>query len=520
MLLHSGRDFTTSGAFNVSPLAIIGGAPCNVTLGTVPRETLEGFFTRLLNGVSDGETNTGAAAAAAAAAEAAQQGASLEQQLQRAEEPLLAALKERGALPGKSEAEKGDSSTAAAAADKERVATLEEQLRQAEQRARRAEGERHRIGGEFHRLFTDLRISVQADIEQLSGLLRSQPSLLEDRRNAIAAAPQRGILVSAGTGKHLANSFVNLHVIRHYLESSLPISIAYWSKTEPIPDKAKAFFKVLCLDSDSTPLIRPESLFETPEFEKHGNLFFPDRWKVPAGAEFTGDERMRLFNYFGLQNPWAKDKQRLWPPQTDSGQLLLDRHTHVDVLEWLLFLNSRNEFTYRAAWGDKDTFRASFDLAGKSEDFYLSPHRIAQALYKAEGGKYKVRGYTQLAPNGTVAFLHRSFITKYDPKSDEGRPSSHLSVELTDVRGRVNSRLQDLDENQVQEVPPDKCHFDPSDFTESLKKCGYDSEATSLPIPVFPIPEGSPAAKGLHAAEEAYLLLRSAMQSNPSLIPL
>ncbi len=107
MLLHSGRDFTTSGAFNVSPLAIIGGAPCNVTLGTVPRETLEGFFTRLLNGVSDGETNTGAAAAAAAAAEAAQQGASLEQQLQRAEEPLLAALKERGALPGKSEAEKG-----------------------------------------------------------------------------------------------------------------------------------------------------------------------------------------------------------------------------------------------------------------------------------------------------------------------------------------------------------------------------------------------------------------------------
>ena len=50
-----------------------------------------------------------------------------------------------------------------------------------------------------------------------------------------------------------------------------------------------------------------------------------------------------------------------------------------------------------------------------------------------QGSSYKVRGYTQLAPNGTVAFLHRSFITKYDPTSDEGRPCSHLTVELTGV---------------------------------------------------------------------------------------
>ena len=50
-----------------------------------------------------------------------------------------------------------------------------------------------------------------------------------------------------------------------------------------------------------------------------------DRWKAPSGAEFTADERMRFFDYFGLDNPWAKGKEASWPPQTDSGQLLIDR---------------------------------------------------------------------------------------------------------------------------------------------------------------------------------------------------
>ena len=37
-------------------------------------------------------------------------------------------------------------------------------------------------------------------------------------------------------------------------------------------------------------------------------------------------------------------------PQTDSGQLLFDRERHHDVLEWLLFLNTHEEFTYRYAY--------------------------------------------------------------------------------------------------------------------------------------------------------------------------
>ena len=36
------------------------------------------------------------------------------------------------------------------------------------------------------------------------------------------------------------------------------------------------------------------------------------------------------------------------------------------MLEWLLFLNTHDEVTYRTAHGDKDTFRAAFHLAGRA----------------------------------------------------------------------------------------------------------------------------------------------------------
>jgi hypothetical protein len=42
---------------------------------------------------------------------------------------------------------------------------------------------------------------------------------------------------------------------------------------------------------------------------------------------------------------------------------------HADVLEWLWFLNSYPEVIYRTMYGDKDTFRLAFHLAGKADMF-------------------------------------------------------------------------------------------------------------------------------------------------------
>ena len=45
------------------------------------------------------------------------------------------------------------------------------------------------------------------------------------------------------------------------------------------------------------------------------------------------------------------------------------RNLHADALEWLWFVNSHSEVIYKLMYGDKDTFRLAFALAGKSNFF-------------------------------------------------------------------------------------------------------------------------------------------------------
>lgn len=45
------------------------------------------------------------------------------------------------------------------------------------------------------------------------------------------------------------------------------------------------------------------------------------------------------------------------------------RNMHADALEWLWFVNSHSEVIYKLMYGDKDTFRLAFTLAGKSGYF-------------------------------------------------------------------------------------------------------------------------------------------------------
>ena len=46
------------------------------------------------------------------------------------------------------------------------------------------------------------------------------------------------------------------------------------------------------------------------------------------------------------------------------------RNWHADVLEWLWLVNSHPDVTYRSMYGDKDTFRLAFHLAGKAAAYW------------------------------------------------------------------------------------------------------------------------------------------------------
>jgi hypothetical protein len=56
------------------------------------------------------------------------------------------------------------------------------------------------------------------------------------------------------------------------------------------------------------------------------------------------------------------------------------------VLEWLWFLNSHPETVYKLMYGDKDTFRLAFHLAGKAGAYQQArtcPHRARTCLQHA-----------------------------------------------------------------------------------------------------------------------------------------
>jgi hypothetical protein len=121
-----------------------------------------------------------------------------------------------------------------------------------------------------------------------------------------------------------------------------------------------SFQQVLLLDSDNLPVQDPDVLFEIPEFQENGFLIWPDfwhnLWMEPA-----------VYRLLNLSVPWDVNPKGFLA--AESGQMLLDRSAHADVLEWLWLLNSHHEVVYECVVGDKDTYRMAFEMAGKAQHY-------------------------------------------------------------------------------------------------------------------------------------------------------
>lgn len=275
----------------------------------------------------------------------------------------------------------------------------------------------------------------------------------------------RGILIPAGGKNQMLNAFVNLYVLRHRIGCRLPVTIAYWGDLEkvknhtlfdrhmdspsvsfldlstlayprhhrwlvpPNPDgssfwngfKIKVFAlyaspydQVVLMDSDAMAAQDPEGLFRHPDFVKKGNMFWPDRWCT----------RVKLFSMLGM----GQQQQQY---QTDSGQFLFDKTRHPDVLEWLLFLNTHDEFTYRYAHGDKDTYRAAFYMAGKEDQYVLVHQPLSVGLsYRGFFRSSMPQGFIQHHPDdGSIAFIHRTSQAKYSLGDEHGRTFTHMLLQ-------------------------------------------------------------------------------------------
>lgn len=231
---------------------------------------------------------------------------------------------------------------------------------------------------------------------------------------------ERGVVIVGG-GKYFPSVYVTVRVLRH-LSCNLPIEVWHfdgeidepmeqslhgygiefknadqmqncapfrflnytWWKGWQLKACALAwcgFREVMLLDADCYPVRNPEYLFEWPEYQKLGAVFWPDLSNSPTNvtSDFT--------NFFQVERP----KDRL----TESGQIMLNREQCWRPMQLACLFNECADVVYHYVYGDKDTFPTAWSRAGVD---YSRMHPVCQLQADC---------LLQMDFHGRVIFQHR-----------------------------------------------------------------------------------------------------------------
>lgn len=82
-----------------------------------------------------------------------------------------------------------------------------------------------------------------------------------------------------------------------------------------------SFAEVLSLDCDNIPVHDPSALFDSAEYQQHGNIFWSD-------PNINGLDPS-VYQMFGLPLPWDGDEAFL---ASESGQILINRYSQSHTL--------------------------------------------------------------------------------------------------------------------------------------------------------------------------------------------
>ena len=208
--------------------------------------------------------------------------------------------------------------------------------------------------------------------------------------------------------KMLAMGNIRLRVINDpdiHTYMTKPFSIAYSN-----------FDQVLFLDSDNFPIQDPTYLFDTPEFQANGAMFWKDYW-VTERNEFFLTKDSVVWELLGFPS----DSPVIQEMEMESGEILIDRRRSQDALRVLLFLTK----TYKQfleplslVLGDKDLFRLAWHMT--QSPFHYIAHPPGIAGFKAtmlSSDRICGRTMVQHDPSGQRLFFHRN-AAKFLSESD------------------------------------------------------------------------------------------------------
>lgn len=121
------------------------------------------------------------------------------------------------------------------------------------------------------------------------------------------------------------------------------------------------FREVLLLDADNVAVVNPEFLFDTPEYQSAGALFWPDYGRMePTRAMWEAAEV-----------PYRDE------PEFESGQMAIDKARCWAAINLAMHYNEHSDFYYRHIHGDKCTFQFAWSRTGTP---YAMPSRGIHTL--------------------------------------------------------------------------------------------------------------------------------------------
>ncbi|KAF1778270.1 Nucleotide-diphospho-sugar transferase [Phytophthora cactorum] len=200
-----------------------------------------------------------------------------------------------------------------------------------------------------------------------------------------------------------------------------------------------AFDQVLLLDADNFAVRDPTYLFDTPQFQNDGAIFWPDFWR-PKKTIFNIQPTSFVWEVFDLQ-PVDMFEQ-------ESGQVLINRKMHHKALNVLMYyaFNPSIFERLRLAWGDKDLFRFAWLKTGSSFHMIETPPGSA-GLKLPDQNIFCGVTMVQHDPERGVVFLHRN----QEKLSSENREKvwahiqefrmDEVGLDEYDVRGANGGRL-------------------------------------------------------------------------------
>ena len=148
-----------------------------------------------------------------------------------------------------------------------------------------------------------------------------------------------------------AHNFLELYPVR---------SLGGW-ELNPYAMIHSSFEEIIFLDADNVPVVNPEFLFDTPQYQETGAIFWPDYLRLAKNRP--------IWDICGVQH---RDE-----PEFESGQVVLDKRRVWREIQLTMHLNNHSDFYYQHVHGDKETYHMAWHILGTE---YSMPSRMIDAL--------------------------------------------------------------------------------------------------------------------------------------------